>query len=440
MELTRSILSRLEEWKSAPSRKPLLLRGARQTGKTWVVNRFGQQSFAHILRIDFMKDSQAASFFTGSLDPHAIIENLSLYTGIPVDPSDTLLVFDEIQECPQALTSLKYFCEDTPEYFLVATGSYMGISLHEGSPFPVGKVTMMTLYPLTFQEFLQNSGQEALAQRIEEGNYASINQAFIPRLTELLKTYYFVGGMPEAVSTYFDSKDFAAVRAVQNDILSTYDLDFSKHIEMRLLERTRLVWKSLPAQLAKENRRFVYGVVRHGARARDLEECIQWLIDYGIITKVPCLSTFRLPLSAYESRSAFKIFASDVGLLSAQAELSESVLVDGSRIFTEFKGALTEQYVCQQLLADGYVPYYWANPKGNAEIDFVIESGSQVLPIEVKAETNVYAKSLRYVFDHFQLATTVRMSLAGFRKDDWVHNIPLWGAGGLKNYFADNLG
>ncbi len=434
MKLNRTIMASLEEWRKSSKRKPLLLRGARQTGKTWTMNEFGRTSFRDVLRIDFMRDPDAQQFFQGRLDPHEIVESLSIYTKKSINPATTLIIFDEIQECPQALTSLKYFCEDAPEYCVAATGSYMGISLHNSSPFPVGKVTMMTLYPLTFQEFLYNSGYAQLAERIAHGQFDKISDAFTNKLTELLKTYLYVGGMPEAVSHHLDGAAPQEVRIIQQDILNTYDLDFSKHAASRILERTRLVWSSLSGQLAKENRKFVYGTVRKGARAREFEECIQWLIDYGVVEKVQCLSTFRLPLAGYASDSAFKLFVLDVGLLSAMSELSESTLIAGSSIFTEFKGALTEQYVCQQLVAEGYRPYYWANPQGHAEVDFVVEQDSAFIPVEVKATVNLQAKSLRYVYDQYHPHTTVRTSLAGFRNDDWVQNIPLWAINGLRAY------
>ncbi|WP_243390317.1 ATP-binding protein [Bifidobacterium margollesii] len=427
----------LVSWKDGPSRQPLLIRGARQTGKTWLVTEFGREYYRRVLRIDFMRDDDARGFFSGNLDPRVIVDNLSMYTGVPVNPDDTLIFFDEIQECPRALTALKYFREDASEYHVVATGSTMGVSKHPDSSFPVGKVDMLTLHPLTFLEFLDNAGEEGLARLIGQGKLADISEVFAGRLTARLKEYLFTGGMPAAVLARFNGADGESVRGIQRGILDAYDLDFSKHAPARLLDRLRLVWQTMPAQLAKENRKFVYGVVRPGARARDFEESLMWLRDYGVVTRVPCVDALRSPLGAYLDVSAFKLFTSDVGLLGALANLSPATVVDGNRLFTEFKGAMTEQYVCQQLVAQGYAPTYWANPKGRAEIDFAIEEAGTVRAIEVKAEQNLHAKSLRYAHDRFGLERALRLSLSGYREEDWLVNIPLWAAGGLSAYLRN---
>ncbi|KAA8815314.1 ATP-binding protein [Bifidobacterium callitrichos] len=436
-KLGRSLMRSLDSWKDGPSRQPLLLRGARQTGKTWLVSEFGREHYRHVLRIDFMRDNDVRGFFSGSLDPHVIVDNLSMYTGIPVNPDDTLIFFDEIQECLRALTALKYFCEDANEYHVIATGSYMGVSKHPDASFPVGKVTMLTLHPLTFLEFLDNAGEAGLARLIAQGRFADVSEVFANRLIARLKEYLFTGGMPAAVLARLNGADGESVRDIQRTILDAYDLDFSKHAPVRLLDRLRLVWQTMPAQLAKENRKFVYGVVRPGARARDFEESLMWLRDYGIVTRVPCVDALRSPLSAYVDVSAFKLFTSDVGLLGALANLSPATIVDGNRLFTEFKGAMTEQYVCQQLVAQGYAPTYWANPKGHAEIDFAIEAEGTVRAIEVKAEQNLHAKSLRYAHDHFGLERALRLSLSGYREEDWLINVPLWAAGGLSTYLSN---
>lgn len=432
--LTRTITHDLDHWYSSPNRKPLLLRGARQTGKTWIVNAFGASHFDHVARIDFMRDVDARALFGGNLTTATLLRSIEIYTGVPVRAESTLIFLDEIQECPRAITALKYFCEDAPDYHVVAAGSYMGISRHEDVSFPVGKVDMLTLHPLTFAEFLTNAGQSALAELICEGDISSIPTAFSPRLTELLKTYMMVGGMPEVVLVHLNGASVQETRANQLAILDSYDLDFSKHAPTRLLERIRLVWRSLPAQLAKENRRFVYGVVRPGARARDFEESLMWLEDYGIITRVPCVSALRAPLSSYADPAVFKLFVSDIGLLGALADLDPAVVLNGSAIFTEFKGAFTEQLVCQQLVAQQYSPYYWANPQGHAEVDFAVEQYGTIYPIEVKAAVNLRAKSLHVACDRFHLDHAFRMAMTDYRDEGWITNFPLWAAIGLHAY------
>lgn len=428
MELQRTLMNNLTQWKDGVHRKPLLLRGARQTGKTWITEKFGATHYDAIARIDFMRNTAAQRLFDNDLDPHRIIRLLSAMTGTAIHPERTLIIFDEVQECPRALTSLKYFCEEAPEYHLIATGSYMGLATHREESFPVGKVDLLTLHPLTFEEFLHNAGETLLADELRQGRLDDLDSVFGPKLCDLLKLYMFVGGMPEAVTRYLESEDLQATRDVQHAILDTYDSDFSKHAPLRILERLRLTWHSIPAQLARENRKFVYGLVRAGARARDFEECLQWLRDYGIITKVSCVSAIRKPLSGYAQLDAFKIYAVDTGLLGALADLDASTIIDGDRLFTEFKGALTEQYVCQQLVGSGFEPYYWANPnpRGNAEVDFVISAHDETIPAEVKANTNLRAKSLHVAMEKYELETSIRTSLAGYRDEGWVINVPLW--------------
>lgn len=438
-ELTRTISHDLERWNTKPGRKPLLLRGARQTGKTWIVNAFGAAHFDHVARIDFMRDVDARALFDGNLTASALLRSIEIYTGVPVRPEGTLIFLDEIQECPRALTALKYFCEDAPDYHVIATGSYMGIARHENDSFPVGKVDMLTLHPLTFVEFLTNAGQPALADLISSGDIAAVPAAFSNRLADLLKTYMMVGGMPAVVLAHLNGASAQETRDHQQSILDAYDLDFSKHAPARLLERIRLVWRSLPAQLAKENRRFVYGVVRPGARARDFEESLMWLRDYGIITQVSCVSALRTPLSSYADPSVFKMFASDIGLLGALADLGPTVVLNGSAIFTEFKGALTEQLVCQQLVAQRFTPYYWANPQGHAEVDFAIERYGTIYPIEVKAAVNLKAKSLHVACDRFQLDHAFRMAMTDYRDEGWITNFPLWAATGLRAYLEHTI-
>lgn len=433
MHLERTAMKKLMAWKTGPHRKPMLLRGARQTGKTWITERFAADHYDGLARIDFMRDEAAKRVFEQDLDPRRIIRYVSALTKTPIQPEHTLIVFDEVQECPRALTSLKYFCEEAPEYQIIATGSYMGIASHQNDSFPVGKVDLMTLHPLTFMEFLRNAGEPMLADELEQGHINGIDAVFGEKLRELLKLYMFVGGMPEAVSRYLEHEDLNETREVQRSILDTYDADFSKHAPIRLLERLRLTWNSIPAQLARENRKFMYGLIRTGARAREFEECLQWLRDYGIITKVPCLSAIRKPLSGYAQLDTFKVYLVDTGLLGALSDLDPSAIVHEDQMFTEFKGALTEQYVCQQLVGHGLDPFYWANPsaRGTAEVDFVTTIGGQAVPIEVKAKTNLRAKSLHVAAEKYGIAKSVRTSLAGYRDEGWVVNVPLWAIGTL---------
>lgn len=433
MELQRSIMNNLLRWKDSAHRKPLLLRGARQTGKTWATEKFGRTQYENVARIDFMRDGAAKRIFDQDLDPRRIVQYIAALTGTAIHPGKTLVIFDEVQECPRALTSLKYFCEEAPDLHVIATGSYMGIATHGDDSFPVGKVDLLTLHPLTFEEFLRNTGETMLADELAQGRLDGLDSVFGPRLREALKLYMFTGGMPEAIVRYLETKDLNAVRDVQLAILDTYDADFSKHAPARLLERLRLTWRSIPAQLAKENRKFIYGLIRPGARAREFEECLQWLVDYGIITKVPCVSAIRKPLAGYAQLDTFKVYAVDTGLLGALADLDAAALVDGDRMFTEFKGSLTEQYVCQQLVGTGLTPYYWANPnpKGNAEVDFVATVNGDVIPIEVKATVNLRAKSLHVAVAKYDIEQAVRTSLSGYRDEGWLLNVPLWAIGEL---------
>jgi predicted AAA+ superfamily ATPase len=439
MDLNRDLMNNLVKWKNRPSRKPLLVNGARQTGKTWLSQEFGRREFRNTVRLDFMADEKAKDIFNGNLDPRRIIKVLAIANGIDITPSDTLIIFDEVQECPRALTSLKYFCEDAPEFHVLSTGSFMGIAGHEGTSFPVGKVDMLRLEPLSFLEYLHNVGEPMLAQAIRDGEMELLGTAFNEKATEYLREYMFVGGMPDVVSEYLTNHDLNEARRIQHTILDSYDKDFSKHATPVIQERLRQTWNSLPAQLARENRRFVYSLIREGARAREYEICLQWLADYAIMHKVPCLTVIRKPLSAYVDSPVFKVFGLDVGLVAAMSDVDARAIVDGDKLFTEFKGALTEQYVCQQLLAQGLQPYYWANPNpnGKAEVDFVVSVNGRILPIEVKSERNLNAKSLRYARDRFKLEKSVRTSLAGYRDEGWVLNLPLWAIGALSSLDLD---
>lgn len=424
--MRRNLMSDLIAWKQRANRKPLLLRGPRQTGKTWLMEEFGREQFSSFVKIDFMYDSSARTLFEQDLDPIRIIKQVELRSGNKIDPKQTLLIFDEIQEAPRGLTSLKYFCEKAPEYHVVAAGSYMGIAVRrEGESFPVGKVDELTVRPMGFCEFVRALDGDPAADALEAENMqllASISE----RLEKRLKDYLVVGGMPEVVNSFKHESDLREVRRLQSLILDAYDTDFSKHAPARILERMRLVWRSLPGQLARENKRFVYGAARPGARARDFEESLQWLEDYGAVTKVPRVSALRTPIASYEDLSAFKLFCTDVGLLGALAGLDPAAVLDGSRIFTEFKGALTEQYVGQELRLAGFKPSYWSSQTGAAETDFAIQLNEAIIPIEVKAGENLQAKSLKVACEKFSLERALRTSLSPYRDEGWIVNVPLW--------------
>lgn len=427
--MKRTIYPEFAHWAARSNRKPLLLFGARQVGKTWAMSEFGKRAFAHVVRYDLASDAWARQLFAPDLDARRIIGDIEIKEGRHIDPATTLIIFDEIQEEPRALTALKYFCEDAREYPLMAAGSYLGITHHEGSTFPVGKIDTLTLRPMTFEEFLQAMGDGLIAEALAAGELARLERATGKRLTERLRQYFVVGGMPEAVAVFADSQDYRLVRRIQHAILSAYDGDFSKHAPLRIVERMRLAWNSLPAQLARENRKFVYGAARAGARAKDFEESIQWLRDYGVVNKISRASALRQPLKAYEDLSAFKLFALDVGLLSAMSGLMPEAVIEGAKVFTEFKGALTEQYAAQELIASGLEPLYWSAERSTAEVDFAVSHNAEVIPIEVKAAENLKAKSLRVACDKFKLQPAVRTSLSGYRDDGWLINIPLWSIG-----------
>lgn len=425
-------MSSLVEWKNRPNRKPLVIRGARQTGKSWLMREFARQEFRDSVTIDFLMDESARTLFSQDLDPKRIISEIELRYGRSIDPEETLLIFDEIQEAPRGLTSLKYFCEQAREYHVVAAGSYMGISMRrEGESFPVGKVDELVLHPMRFGEFLRATSGDPVADALAQADMVKL-APLRDMLTQRLKQYLVVGGMPEAVDLFRSTGDLSEVRRVQNQILEGYASDFAKHAPGRIVERMRLVWKSLPSQLARENKKFVYGAVRPGARARDFEESLQWLFDYGAVTKVPRVSSLKMPLEAYEDLSGFKLFCVDVGLLCALSDLNPSAVLDGSRLFTEFKGSLTEQYVLEELVCKGFAPVYWSSSTGTAETDFVIPMDEKVVPIEVKAGENLRSKSLKVACDKFALSRAVRTSLSTYRDEGWLVNIPLWAIGEIR--------
>ena len=422
----RMAIEKLLKWKESKRRKPLIIEGARQVGKTWLMKEFGRQAYADTVYINFDSNSRMAELFASDLDTDRLLMGLELYAGRKINSDNTLLIFDEVQEVPRALTSLKYFYENAPQYHIVCAGSLLGIALHQGTSFPVGKVDFLKLYPLSFKEYLMAVGKERFAELLNRQDYQMI-AGFRQTYTDALKHYYFVGGMPEAVQSFAENKDFNEVRAVQKRILSAYEQDFSKHAPNEMVPKIRILWNSIPSQLAKENKKFIYGLLRKGARAKEYETAIMWLSDCGLVHKVSRVNAAGIPLKAYEDLKAFKLFLVDVGLLGCMAGLHQRILLDGNDLFTEFKGALTEQYVCQQLKTiEDLGVYYYTNDRGSCEVDFIVDTGERIIPVEVKAEMNLRAKSLKVYQEKFSPEVSVRTSMSDYKKEEWLINLPLY--------------
>lgn len=425
----RTAIEDLYKWKTRRNKKPLIIRGARQVGKTWLMKEFGRHSFERTVYISFDNNRRMKELFSSDLDVERIVTGLELYSGQKIDSGNTLLIFDEIQEVPKALTALKYFNEEAPEYQIVCAGSLLGVALHQGTSFPVGKVEFLDLYPLSFTEFLTALGNGQYVELLQKGDFtmaATFRQIYI----DMLKYYYYVGGMPEVVQNFSENRDFNKTREIQQDILDTYEQDFSKHAPNEVVPRIRMLWNNIPAQLTKENKKFIYGLIKEGARAKEYEQAMLWLADCGLVHKVHRVNAPRLPLKAYEDLKAFKLFLLDVGLLSCMVRLNQKTLLDGNELFKEFKGALTEQYVLQQLKTFKELKtYYWTNDRGSSEIDFVVDDGNSVVPIEVKAETNLKAKSLKIYQERFKPTLSIRTSLADYRREEWMLNLPLYAIG-----------
>ena len=428
----RSVMKDLYKWKEKSDKKPLIIRGARQVGKTWLMREFGRVAFDDMIYINFDNNSQMKELFSLDMRIERIITGLELYVGHKIEPLNTLLVFDEIQEVPQALAALKYFNENAPEYQIICAGSLLGVALHSGTSFPVGKVEFLDLYPLSFSEFMSAMGKERFAELLEKQDFAMAT-AFKQEYIEHLKYYYYVGGMPEVVKNFTAHKDFKEAREIQQRILDAYEQDFSKHAPNEIVPRIRMIWNSIPAQLTKESKKFIYGIIKEGARAKDYELALMWLSDCGLVHKVHRVTSPHIPLKAYEDLKAFKLFVLDVGLLSCMVQLKQTVLLSGNELFKEFKGALTEQYVLQQLKTlKNLTTYYWTNDRGSAEMDFLVENGTDVIPIEVKAETNLKAKSLKTYCEKFKPNKAIRTSMSDYRQEEWLLNLPLWAVETLK--------
>lgn len=422
----RTAIEDLYKWKEKRNKKPLIIRGARQVGKTWLMKEFGKLAFDKTVYISLDNNRRMKDLFSSDLDVGRIVTGLELYSGQKIDPINTLLIFDEIQEVPQALTSLKYFNENAPEYQIVCAGSLLGVALHQGTSFPVGKVEFLDLYPLNFPEFLMAMGNDQYAELLRNGDFNMVT-TFKQTYIDMLKYYYYIGGMPEVVLHFAENKDFNEAREIQQHILAAYEQDFSKHAPNEVVPRIRLLWNTIPTQLTKENKKFIYGLIKEGARAKEYELALLWLSDCGLVHKVHRVNVPNIPLKTHEDLKAFKLFLLDVGLLSCMVRLNQSTLLDGNELFKEFKGALTEQYILQQLKTiKGLETYYWTNDRGSAEIDFVVDNGSIIIPIEVKAEANLKAKSLKTYHEKFQPKLSIRTSMADYKKEDWLLNLPLY--------------
>ena len=424
--MLRFALTRLLDWKNKSNRKPLIIMGARQVGKTWLMKEFGSTCYEKTAYISFYNNRRMNEVFQMDFDINRIIMNLNIESGVAITPGNTLIILDEIQDAPEVLESLKYFCEETPEYHVVAAGSLLGVSIHDGVSYPVGKVDMLDLYPLSFREFLCAMGEKPLSDALDTKDYTLIDN-FADKYLFWLKNYYYTGGMPAVVDAFRLRKDYYEVRHIQSDIVRQYESDFGKHIDAGTLPRIRMVWDSIPLQLSKENRKFFFGQVKKGARSSDYEIAIQWLIDCGLVYKVSRVNEPHMPLKAYKSMNAYKLFMLDVGLLGARSELPAESILEGNDIFIEFKGALTEQYVLQQLISDtDYTPYYFGTEKATFEQDFLIQKGTNIVPIEVNAEANVRSQSLKAYCDRYHPEKAVRFSTLKYIDQGWMVNIPLY--------------
>lgn len=422
----RAAIEKLYKWKESKHRKPLIIEGARQVGKTWLMKEFGSKAYENTVYVNFDGNSVMKELFASDLNTDRLIIGLELYAGHNINAENTLLIFDEVQEVPRALSSLKYFYENAPQYNIICAGSLLGIALHGGTSFPVGKVDFLKLYPLSFSEFLTATGSERFAELLAKQDYEMIT-SFKQTYIDALKCYYFVGGMPEAVQSFAESKNFNEVREIQKHILDAYEQDFSKHAPYEIVPKIRMIWNSIPSQLAKKNKKFVYGLVREGGRAKEYETAIMWLTDCGLVHKISRVNAAGIPLKAYEDLKAFKLFFADVGLLSCMAGIRSHTLLEGNDLFTEFKGALTEQYVCQQLKTiDDLGIYYYTNDRGSCEVDFIIDNGEKIIPVEVKAQVNLKAKSLQVYRDKYEPEVSVRTSMADYKNEGWIVNLPLY--------------
>ena len=422
----RLAIKKLKEWKNKEDRKPMILMGARQVGKTWIMKEFGKNEYAKVAYISFYNNDRMNDVFDMDFDVDRIIMNLNIESGVTITPNDTLIILDEIQNAPKALESLKYFCEDANEYHVIAAGSLLGGAVHENVSFPVGKVDMLDLYPFSFREFLLAMDEKSLVMALDSKDFSIIDN-FSDKFLFWLKNYYYIGGMPAVVDSFRRNKDYIKARQIQKDILRQYEQDFGKHVDAKNLPRIRMVWQSIPIQLAKENKKFFFGQIKKGARSSDFEIAIQWLMDSGLIYKVNRINEPHMPLKAYINMSAYKLFILDIGLLGALSDLPAKTILEKDEIFVEFKGAFTEQYVLQQLICDTqYTPYYYGTDKSTFEQDFMIQMEDKIVPIEVKAEGNIRSQSLKVYCEKYRPKKAVRFSTLKYMDQGWMVNIPLY--------------
>lgn len=424
--MERTVLQQLISWKNSDDRKPLILNGARQVGKTWVLREFAKREYKKEAYVICRKNEYARSIFTKDFDVERILRGLRAITSVDITPDDTLIILDEVQDIPEAIEALKYFCEQAPQYHIAVAGSLLGISLHANVSYPVGKVDEINIYPMSFEEFLLAKGEKEIYKSVVAKDYATTNMVH-EKLVELLRQYYYVGGMPEAVQKYIDTGALQAVRRIQNRILSGYDIDFSKHAPADQVQRIRMVWRSIPSQLFKENKKFIYGTLRKGARAKDFELAIEWLVNSGLVYKVARCNKLSLPLAIYEDLSAFKLYFLDLGLLGAMVDTEASQILVSNNAFTEYKGGMTEQYVLQQYISHGVSPiYYHKTDDSRLEIDFVVQHSSHILPVEVKAEANVRANSLTMLLANNPDMQAIRYSMLPYKEQGQLTFIPLY--------------
>ena len=428
--MKRYSIKKLISWKNKPNRKPLILQGARQTGKTWLLKDFGKQEYTNTAYLSFENNEGIQQIFKNSQEISRIISGIELETKVKIVPQETLIILDEIQECPNALNSLKYFCENAPQYHIAAAGSLLGVAMqHKGVSFPVGKNDFIDLLPMSFYEFLEAVGEERMPDVLRKRDFV-MAAAFKDKYEHLLKEYLFVGGMPEAVKSFAEHKDFAEVSYIHESLLRAYEEDFSKHINNADIPKVRMIWDSIPPQLAKPNKKFVYSMIKSGARVKEFENAMDWLLRTGLAYSVSRANKPGLPLRAYEDRASFKLFMLDCGLMGAKAGLEAKSIIEGNRIFEEFRGALTEQYVMQELKNALNLPTaYWEGR--NSEIDFIIQKSGQIIPIEVKSGINLKAKSLKAYIDKYSPEIAIRTSLADYKKTGVIYDIPLYAIGSL---------
>lgn len=435
----RTAIRKLAEWKEKKGRLPLILMGARQVGKTWLLKEFGSRYFEDVCYVNFENPGTVSDLFEGSIVPSRIVELLGAYHGKRIDPVKTLLIFDEVQEVPRALTALKYFAEEAPEYAICCAGSLLGVTLHQGTSFPVGKVDFLTVNPMSFDEFLMANEEEMLITWAKEHYREEMPQMLQEKYLDYLKKYFIIGGMPSAVNAWMETRDFAEVSEVQRKLLLAYENDFSKHAPTGIVPKIHHIWDSIPSQLAKENKKFVYGLAKEGARAREYEDALLWLKDGGMIRRVGLVSGGRLPLKAYEDLKAFKIYFLDVGLLRMMCEIGPEIILDSTSVFREFMGALTEQFVLQELQAAEVAPniYYWSEG-ATSEVDFIFSYKNKIIPVEAKAGLSVHAQSLKVFCKKYEPETAVRTSLRNYRVDQNLLNLPLYEIWNIKQILDEN--